>query len=58
MPEGMAGVVVAVGAEGFADERCVRGVDGGAAEGAPVFAGAAVAAGSAAIVSGSVDGTE
>lgn len=42
----------------MADDRCVRGVDGGAAEGASVFAGGAVAAGAAAVVSGSMDGAE
>lgn len=44
MPEDMAGVVVAVGAERLADDRNVLGMDGSAAEPTAVLAGAAPAA--------------
>lgn len=58
VPEDVRCVVVAVGAQRLADDRDVRGVGGVAAEGAPVFAGGAVAAGSTAVVSGPVYGAE
>jgi hypothetical protein len=47
VPQHVGGVVVAVGAEGLADDVSVGGVDGAAAEGTAVFAYAAVAAGTA-----------
>lgn len=58
VPEHVGCVVVAVRAERLADGGRVRGVDGSAAEGAPVFAGGAVAAGTASVVSGAVDRAE
>lgn len=57
VPEDVAGVVVAVGAERFADSRVILGMDQAAAEGPPVFACAAVSAGAAPFAS-TVDRTE
>ncbi|GHI07758.1 hypothetical protein Scel_60790 [Streptomyces cellostaticus] len=47
MPQDVGGVVVAVGAERLAGTQYIRCVDEAAAEGAPMFARAAVAAGTA-----------
>jgi hypothetical protein len=57
VPEDVSGVVVAVGAEGLADDRGVRAVNGTAAVGTAVFAGLAVAS-VAAAVPGTVDRAE
>lgn len=58
MPQHVGGVVVAVAAQRLADGRSIRGVGGAAAEGAPVFAGSAVAARSATLVPGTMDRPE